>query len=99
MSSIHDFVESLKQQLEDLDYQFDRFEHRVDDLARDARTQAKQLLQDVRTRRSELKDKLEKVEQQSSAAIDDVKDGLEIAWDGLKTAFYAVRSEFEKDDD
>ena len=98
MSAIHDFVSKLQQQLEDIDYQFDRFEHRVDDLTRDAQERAKALMEDVRKRRSELSDKLDKVEEQSSAALDDVKDGLEIAWDGLKTAYYAVRSEFESDD-
>lgn len=98
MSAIHEFVTKLQQQLEDLDYQFDRFEHRVDDLTRDAQERAKTLMDDVRHRRNELNEKLDKVEQQSNAAIDDVKDGLEIAWDGLKTAYYAVRSEFESED-
>jgi len=98
MSAIHDFVNTLQQQLEDLDYQYDRFEHRVEDLGREAQERARQLLDEVRSRRGEFKQKLDTLEAQSNAAIDDVKDGLEIAWDGLKTAFYAVRSEFEKDD-
>lgn len=97
MSTLHDFVAKLQQQLEELDYQFDRLEHRVDDLSAEAQGQAKSLLKDIKAQRNSFNDTLSKLEQQSSAAIEDVKDGLEVAWDGLKTAFYAVRSEFEKD--
>ena len=98
MSERRDFIKRAKQQLEDWDYQLDRFEHRVEDLAREAQDKARALLRDAREQRSKLKDKLESVESHSEAAWEDIKDGAEIAWDGLKTAYYAAKAEFEKDD-
>lgn len=97
MSERRDFVQRAKQQLEDWDYQLDRFEHRVEDLARETQDKARALLRDAREQRSKLKDKLDSIESHSEAAWEDIKDGAEIAWDGLKTAYYAAKAEFEKD--
>lgn len=93
------FADKVRQQLEDWSYQLDRLEHRVADLSKEGGEKAKLSLADFRSRRDQLEARLKTLESASESAVEDLKDGIEIAWDGLKTGFYAARSEFEKDDD
>lgn len=93
------FIDRIRRQLEDWDYQLDRFEHRVEDLGHELRARAQARVQEFRGKRHELEQRLGELEKASERALEDLKDGIELAWDGLKTGFYAARSEFEKDDD
>ena len=93
------FIEKLRRQLEEWDYQLDRFEHRVDDLSHDLRAKARTQVEEFRGKRRELESRIGELEKASERALEDLRDGIELAWDGLKTGFYAARSEFEKDDD
>lgn len=98
MSEKATFIDRVRQQLEDWDYQFDRFEHRVQDLGKELQDKASARLDEFREKRSELETRLKDLEEKSENALEDLKDGIEIAWDGLKTGFFAARSEFEDDD-
>ncbi len=93
------FIDKIRRQLEDWDYQLDRFEHRVEDLSHELQSKAKQQVAEFRHKRHELEGRLGELEKTSERALEDLRDGIELAWDGLKTGFYAARSEFEKDDD
>lgn len=93
------FIDKIRRQLEDWDYQLDRFEHRVEDLSHELQDKAKQQVAEFRSKRRELEGRLGELEKASERALEDLRDGIELAWDGLKTGFYAARSEFEKDDD
>ena len=93
------FIDRIRGQLEDWDYQLDRFEHRLDDLSHELQNKAKQQVAEFRSKRRELEGRLGELEKASERALEDLRDGIELAWDGLKTGFYAARSEFEKDDD
>jgi chromosome segregation ATPase len=93
------FIEKLRRQLEEWDYQLDRFEHRVGDLSQDLQAKAKSQVAEFRGKRRELEGRIGELEKASERALEDLRDGIELAWDGLKTGFYAARSEFEKDDD
>ena len=99
MSQHREFVENLKQQLEDWDYQVDRFQARLGDMRTEMRDKAEAALKEVQSHRSQVKAKLDEMEKHSESAWQDLKDGVEIAWDGLRTAYYAARSEFEDDDE
>lgn len=96
MSDHHEFIHQIKQQLEDWDYQLDRLEHRVDGLGEELREKAKQTLEDINKQRLELKHKMAELTDQSENAVEDLKEGIELAWDGLKTAYSAARKEFEE---
>lgn len=97
MPSHEDYIQKLRNQLEEWDYELDRLEHRVEDLSNEARQRAKQKLEDAREYRQEVEGKLKRLEGAAGDAIQDIRDGLELAWDGLKTGFAAARSEFEDD--
>ena len=55
-------------------------------------------LADFKEERKELEAKLEVLESRTEDAWQDIKDGIELAWDGLKTGLLAARSEFEDKD-
>ena len=55
-----------------------------------------QLDKDMKTAKTDaLEAKLEKLESHGEDAWQDIKAGVELAWDGLKTGLLAARSEFE----
>ncbi|KGD65829.1 hypothetical protein Y5S_01053 [Alcanivorax nanhaiticus] len=98
MSEKKDFIESLRQKLEDWDYQRDRLAARISDLSQEWREEAEEKLADFKEERKELEAKLEVLESRTEDAWQDIKDGIELAWDGLKTGLLAARSEFEDKD-
>lgn len=93
------FIEKMRSQLEDWDYQLDRFEHRAKDMREELQSKAKTRVEEFRDKRRELEGRVAELEETSGRALEDLRDGIELAWDGLKTGFYAARSEFEKDED
>ena len=95
MSDKKDFTARARQQLEDWDYQLDRLSARLNDLRDEWRDEAREKLNEMKGRRSEFEEKLERLESHGDDAWDDIKAGLEIAWDGLKTGFLVAKSEFE----
>lgn len=97
MASHEEYIQKLRKQLEEWDYELDRLEHRVEDLGNEARERAKQKLEDAREYRRDVEGKLKKLEGAAGEALQDIRDGIELAWDGLKTGFAAARSEFEDD--
>ena len=52
MSEKQSFIDKVRQQLEDWDYQLDRFEHRVQDLSHDIQDKAKEKLAEFKETRS-----------------------------------------------
>ena len=98
MSDKKDFIESVRQKLEDWDYQRDRMVARLGDLSHEWREGAEAKLDDFNAQREELEARLEVLESRGEDAWQDIKDGIELAWDGLKTGLLAARSEFEDKD-
>lgn len=95
MTDKKDFADSIRQKLEDWDYQLDRLTARLGDKRDEWRAEAKQRIADIEERRDAMEAKLEKLESHGEDAWQDIKAGVELAWDGLKTGLLAARSEFE----
>src|SRR5690554_7807720 len=85
------FIDKMRNQLEDWDYQLDRFEHRVKDMRAELQNKAKVRIEEFRDKRRELEARVAELEKSSERALEDLRDGVELAWDGLKTGFYAAR--------
>lgn len=96
MSDKKDFTARARQQLEDWDYQLDRLTARLNDLRDEWREDAKEKIAEMKHRRKEFENKLERLESHSDDAWDHIKTGLELAWDGLKTGFLAAKNEFDE---
>ena len=94
-----EYLQSLGQRIEEWEYQLDRFQHRVADLGDQARARADQQVAELQALRNELKDKLQHLEGQGEQALEDIRDGLELAWDGLHLGLLSARTEFEAKED
>ena len=94
MSKRHEYLEKLKAQLEEWEYDINRLEARLDDAQGEAKVKLDKTLKDLKTKQKDVQGKLKKIEEAAEDAWHDVKDGLELAWDSLKLGFLAAKSEF-----
>lgn len=94
MNKRHEYLEKLKAQLEEWEYDIDRLEARLEDAQGEARIKMDKAIADLKSRQKDVQAKLKKMEEAAEDAWQDVKDGLELAWDSLKLGFLAAKSEF-----
>lgn len=94
MSKRHEYLEKLKAQLEEWEYDIDRLEARLEDAQGDAKVKMDKAIKDLKAKQKDVQAKLKTVEEAAEDAWQDVKDGLELAWDSLKLGFLAAKSEF-----
>ena len=97
MSNTKEFSHALREKLDDWDYQFDRLIAKVQDIRAELREEAQEKIREFEQHRKELEAKLERIEEHSEDAWEDIKTGIELAWDGLRAGLLAARSEFEDD--
>ncbi len=93
MSKRHEYLEKLKAQLEEWEYDINRLEARLDDAQGEAKVKLDKTIKDLKTKQKDVQGKLKKIEEAAEDAWHDVKDGLELAWDSLKLGFLAAKSE------
>lgn len=96
--SKHEYVQKLKNQLDEWDYELDRLEVRAKDVQQSVSEKVKANVAELKEKSEQLKVRFREVEHATEEAAADVKDALEMAWNSLKMGVLAVRSEFEEDD-
>lgn len=96
--SKHEYIQKLKDQLDEWDYEIDRLEARAKDVQHSVNEKVKASVADLKEKSEQLKTKFRDVEHATEEAAADVKDALEMAWNSLKMGVLAVRSEFEEDE-
>ena len=94
MSKRNEYLEKLKAQLEEWEYDIDRLEAKLEDAQGDAKVKMDKAINDLKTRQKDMQAKLKNIEEAAEDAWHDVKDSLEMAWDSLKLGFLAAKSEF-----
>ncbi|MCG8672801.1 MAG: hypothetical protein MI867_25595 [Pseudomonadales bacterium] len=93
-----ELIEKIKAQLEEWDYELDRMENRAEDIQADVKEKYHSALSELKEKRGELSHKLKQYEEATEEAVEDLKEGLEMAWDAIKLGFLAARSEFKEVD-
>lgn len=99
MSSHKAFINKISSQLEKWDYDLDRLEHRVEGISDDLKEQLNKTITELKSSRSALSEKVSEYEQAGEDAVEDIKEGLEIAWDSIKMALLSAKSEFLKEEE
>jgi len=94
MNRPSDYLQHLRQRLEDWEYQLDRFQHRMEDISEELRDQARERLAELRQRSEALRAKIADLESRGELALEDIRDGLDLAWDGLRLGLLSARGEF-----
>jgi len=94
MSEKQHYIDKAKARLEQWEAEIDKLKARMDEAGADARIEYREELDDLRKRRTEAKEKLSKLADAGDDAWDDVRQGLEAAWDKAESAFKKARSRF-----
>lgn len=89
------FIETLKNKLDELNEDIDRLEAKAKDASGKAEKKYEEQLEDVREKRTELKHKLTEVRASSEAQFEKLKLEAEHAWKALQNSFSYFKSHFK----
>ena len=94
------FLEQMKKQLDDLNYRWNiernKFEAKIQHESAEVRKRLEAEREDLRKFRNEMHEKIIDLEVASENAWDDVKGGVENAWETLSKAFDKATAHFKK---
>lgn len=93
--SKHEYIQKLKTQLDEWDYEIDRLEAKAKEVQHTISEKLKTNVSELKEKSEQLKVRFKDVEHATEEAAADVKDALDMAWNSLKMGVLAVRSEFE----
>ena len=95
MTTQDQYVERMKQQLEEWNRDIDELQDMAATAQAGARNRSQLQVQQVRAERDELRERLDQLEQASGEAGEDLKEGVDEAAASLKQALEDARKEFE----
>jgi cell division protein FtsB len=90
-----EFVESLKQQLDELNAEVDELEAKMNDARDDARKQYEEKLAQARAEGTRARQKLEEVRDAGEDSWEDLKGEAEHAWKALRNSVNYFKSHFK----
>ena len=91
----NEFIEKMKQRLDELDEKIDDLKQEGDKLEGEAKKEYENRLHDLRERRREAKRKMGEVQAASEEKWQQLKDEAEHAWNALGNSFNYFRSHFK----
>ncbi|MFW5815630.1 MAG: hypothetical protein ACOCVP_02120 [Wenzhouxiangella sp.] len=89
------FIETLKNRLDDLNSEMDKLEKKADEASGKAEERYEEQLADMREKRAEMEDKLKELRAASEAQFDKLKLEAEHAWKAFQNSVKYFRSHFE----
>lgn len=88
------YQKKLEARIDELSADVDKLEAKLKSAGADADQEKKQTLENIREKREDLIRRASELKQSSSGAVDDVTEGIEAAWEELKTAVHKARTNF-----
>lgn len=95
MTSHHDKIKQITEQLEAWDYKVDRLESRVKGMPDELRINAQEKLQKIKEYQQTLQQKLQALKEATERAVHEIENSFEEAWDTFKLLFETVEMEVE----
>lgn len=95
MANRKEFIESLKNRLDDLDNKIDELQDRGDEFEGEARKEYDKRLKDLKDKRREADRTLKEVQAASEDKWQQVKDEADHAWKALGNSFNYFKSHFK----
>lgn len=83
MASREDYIEKAKNQLDALNNKLDALEVKADKASGEAKREIRRELDELQASRKRVEEKLHELRSAGDAAWDDIKIGLEMAWESL----------------
>jgi len=94
MTTRHEYIEKLKQKLDEWDADIDEFEDRAQAAKAELKFELEDQIKSLRLKRDIARLKLSEIKDASEEAWVDVKQGTEEAWNDLKNAIEKARAHF-----
>jgi chromosome segregation ATPase len=95
MTTRHEYIEKLKDKLDEWDSDIDTLEEKAQHAKADLKFEYEDQLTALRRKRDDAKLKLAELMDASEDAWDDLKQGADEAWDSLKAAIEKALSHFK----
>lgn len=95
MSTKDEYVRRMHTKLEQWNAEIDTLAARVDQLETDARAGYRKQIETLRGKRDDARRQLDTLQQSGESAWQDMKAGVEIAWDAIGEALNSARSRFK----
>jgi hypothetical protein len=89
----HEYVQKLKEKLDNWNREIDTLEGRLQEVKGDAEQRARLALEDLKLTRTQLTQRVDELLSTSDDALQRIRLGFESAWDDVKNGISAVRSE------
>lgn len=89
------YVEKLKSKLDQWNAEIDEIEAKADQTEAESKIEYEKQLEDLRAKRKNVEDKIVELQQAGDGAWEDLKAGVEIAWDSLGNAIKSAASRFK----
>ena len=94
MTSRHEYIDRLKDKLDEWDADIDEFEEHATKAKAELKLQLEDQITSLKLKRDIAKLKLSEIRDASEEAWEDIKTGAEEAWDDLKISIEKARSHF-----
>lgn len=95
MSTKEDYVRKMHSKLDQWNAEIDVLTAKADQVEAGARAEYHKQLDALRSKREEARGQLEKLQQSGEGAWEDLKAGVEMAWDAVGEALDSARSRFQ----
>lgn len=92
MSEKQNYIDKAKARLEQWESEIEKLRAKMEEAGADAKIEYRDELDELRKHRTEAKEKLSKLAEVGDDAWDDVRHGLEAAWDRVESAFKKAKS-------
>ena len=91
-----EYVNQLKTKLDQWNTEIDVLEKKVDQVSTEGRQHFEKQLEEAKAHREQLKAKLTELTQAGDAAWEDIKTGVDLAWDAMTSAVRSAKSKFDR---
>ena len=95
MSTRDDYIRKMHSRLDHWNADIDRLAAKADQLAADVRVEFDAQIAALRSRRDDARKKLEQLQNAGEGAWQDMKAGMEMAWDAIGEAVDSAKSRFK----
>ncbi len=89
------YVQKLKAKMDEWNAEIDKIEAKADQAEAESKIEYEKQLKDLRAKRKDVEDKMAKLQQAGDGAWEDLKIGIESAWDSLGNAVKSAASRFK----
>ena len=95
MSTKEDYVRKMHSKLDIWSAEIDKLSAKADQVGADARVEYHKHIDELRTRKAAAQKRLDELRQTGEGAWEDLKAGVEMAWDAIGEAVDSAKSRFK----